>query len=81
MRAVVNTLSAIRADRGPAFWLWFSVKLALGLSQMAGAIVVLVLYLRQGLSSTMMGWFLFVAFLTTISLILFRVVRWKPVKR
>jgi hypothetical protein len=58
MRGGARALSTVRADRGTAFWLWFAVKLALGLSQVAGAVVVLVLYLRQGPSSTVKGWFL-----------------------
>jgi hypothetical protein len=74
-------VSGIRADRGPQFWLWFVVKAVLGIAQMGGALFVLYLYIKSGLSETTIKAFLAVAAVTTVSLILFRVAGWKPVKR
>jgi hypothetical protein len=81
MRAVPGTLSSIRADRGAAFWIWFSVKFVLGVSQMFGAVGVSVLYFREGPTWNVMRCFLVVAAVTTTSIILFKVLRWNPVKR
>jgi hypothetical protein len=75
------SLSHIRADRGAQFWLWFVVKVVLGIAQMGGALFVLCLYVESGLSETTMKPFLVVAAITTVSMILFRVLGWKPVKR
>ena len=74
-------LSSLRADRGLAYWLWFTVKLTLGLSQMAGAIITLILYLKEGPTPTVMKLFIAGTTLTTLSIVLFRVLRWKPVDR
>ena len=34
MKTGMGTLSAIQADRGTRFWLWLTVKLSQGVSQM-----------------------------------------------
>lgn len=80
MRAVTGTLSSIRADRGAAFWLWFTAKLFLGLSQMIGSVWVAFLLYRDGLSEQAFWVFVAVASATTASIVLFKVLRWRPVK-
>jgi len=76
MRLSATLLSDVRADKGSAFWVWFSVKTMLGTSQMAGAFYGLILYLREGPSSATMNTVFIVAGLTTISLLLFKILRW-----
>jgi len=74
-------LSGIRADRGIKFWTWFIAKLILGIGQMVGVIVVVILLCREGFSAHTMTAFWVVAAATSLSLILFRILGWKPVKR
>lgn len=81
MIAVRPILASVRADRGFAFWIWAGLKLLLGLGQMIGAVYVAVLVLREGFSNEAFWWFVLVASLTTASLLLFKVLGWKPVKR
>lgn len=80
MRAEAGILSEVRANRGMAFWLWCVVKLSLGLSQMAGAVWVAFLFYRDGMSEQAFWVFVAVAIATTASMILFRVLDWKPAK-
>lgn len=80
MRAVPGRLSAIRADRGTPFWLWFTVKFSLGLAQMVGAVWVAFLLYRDGMSEQAFWVFVAVASATTASMILFKVLGWKPAK-
>lgn len=81
MIAVRPLLASVRADRGFAFWLWWATKLALGLGQMCGAVYVSILIMQGGFSRDAFDAFLGVAALTTASLLLFRVLGWRPVKR
>jgi hypothetical protein len=64
-----------------AHWLWVTVKLTLGLSQMAGAVITLFLYIKEGPTPTVMKLFISGTSLTTLSILLFKVLRWKPIDR
>ena len=81
MRSGAGVLSTVRADKGGIFWLWFGVKLTLGLAQMVGSVLALLILLREGPSIAALRSFLLVAVLTTLSMLLFKVLGWKPVKR
>jgi len=81
MRASAGPGSSLQKDRGLAYWLWLTVKLTLGLSQMAGAIITLILYVKEGPTPTVMKLFIAGITLTTISIVLFKVFRWNPVDR
>jgi hypothetical protein len=81
MRTGAQVFSKTRAERRGAFWLWFVVKFTLGVFQMVGAIYVAYLMYRRGLGDETMKAFFIVASLTTLSMILFKVLGWKPFKR
>jgi len=81
MRLSATFLSDVRADQGTGFWLWFAIKLTLGVAQMVGAVAAAILFFREGPSTETMAIALSVAAVTTLSILLFRVLGWKPVKR
>lgn len=81
MIAIRPILASVRADRGFAFWLWWGTKVSLGVGQMLGAVYVFALVVSGGFSKDAFNAFLWIAGLTTMSLLLFKVFGWKPVKR
>jgi hypothetical protein len=48
---------------------------------MAGAVITLFLYIKEGPTPTVMKLFISGTSLTTLSILLFKVLRWKPIDR